>query len=178
LLVEQVDKTLSALSLSCNLNVKNIMKLMMLEMLLWLATTCGQFEHIHQLHFDPCKLKYDVALPKIMFMTKQEMQYDWSYGNPSSVNSDIAAYYKPHKKAIVLPHSWNKNNKWDQSDLIHELFHHIQQENGINFNTTCDSHFEIPAYTIQLAWVKIKHKTPAKSKAINYYKNLSCNTKY
>jgi hypothetical protein len=72
-----------------------------------------------------------------------------------------AAFYSKDEHVIYLADSWKKDDLVDQSILVHELVHHLQIEDQIQF--ACWGRYEAQAYELQIQWlgtqgVKDPHK--------------------
>jgi|SRR5215469_6470672 len=63
-----------------------------------------------------------------------------------------AAFYSKGEHAIYLAENWNKNDLVDQSILVHELVHHLQIEDNIQFE--CLGRYEAQAYDLQIQWLR------------------------
>jgi hypothetical protein len=63
-----------------------------------------------------------------------------------------AAFYSKSEHLIYLADSWNKDDLVDQSILIHELVHHLQIQDHIEF--TCWGRYEAQAYELQIQWLR------------------------
>jgi hypothetical protein len=63
-----------------------------------------------------------------------------------------AAFYSKIEHAIYLADNWNKNDLVDQSILVHELVHHLQIEDNIQF--ACLGRYEAQAYELQIQWLR------------------------
>jgi hypothetical protein len=59
-----------------------------------------------------------------------------------------AAFYSKGEHVIYLADSWNKDDLVDQSILVHELVHHLQIEDQIQF--ACWGRYEAQAYELQI----------------------------
>jgi Domain of unknown function (DUF6647) len=62
-----------------------------------------------------------------------------------------AAFYSKSEHSIYLADSWNRNDLRDQSILLHELVHHLQIEDNIQF--PCWGRYEAQAYELQIQWL-------------------------
>ena len=62
------------------------------------------------------------------------------------------ALYSKNERLIYLAESWNKNDLLDQSIFVHELVHHLQVENHIQFE--CWGRYEAQAYELQIQWLR------------------------
>ena len=63
-----------------------------------------------------------------------------------------AAFYSKSEHLIYLADSWNKDDLVDQSILVHELVHHLQIEDHIQF--ACWGRYEAQAYELQIQWLR------------------------
>jgi hypothetical protein len=63
-----------------------------------------------------------------------------------------AAFYSKSEHLIYLADSWNKDDLVDQSILVHELVHHLQIEDHIQF--ACWGRYEAQAYELQIKWLR------------------------
>jgi hypothetical protein len=63
-----------------------------------------------------------------------------------------AAFYSKGEHVIYLADSWNKDDLVDQSILVHELVHHLQIEDQIQF--ACWGRYEAQAYELQIQWLR------------------------
>jgi hypothetical protein len=63
-----------------------------------------------------------------------------------------AAFYSKGEHVIYLADSWNKDDVVDQSVLVHELVHHLQIEDQIQF--ACWGRYEAQAYELQIQWLR------------------------
>jgi hypothetical protein len=63
-----------------------------------------------------------------------------------------AAFYSKGEHVIYLADSWNKDDIADQSILLHELVHHLQIEDQIQF--ACWGRYEAQAYELQIQWLR------------------------
>ena len=63
-----------------------------------------------------------------------------------------AAFYSKSQHLIYLADSWNKDDLVDQSILVHELVHHLQIEDHIQF--ACWGRYEAQAYELQVQWLR------------------------
>jgi hypothetical protein len=63
-----------------------------------------------------------------------------------------AAFYSKSEHLIYLVDSWNKDDLIDQSILVHELVHHLEIEDHIQF--ACWGRYEAQAYELQIQWLR------------------------
>ena len=153
------------------------MEHLMLTMLLFMMDHCHLVD-IHKSH-NPCQYSYNIELPNVKYMSQNEMQnFHYDYNIPASQRVELKALYDYNTKTVYLLNTWNRDNIWDLSDLAHELYHHVQYTNNPRQKYMCHAYTEIPAYKIQLTYLKYKHRQSAYAPAINEYKNMSCNMLY
>jgi hypothetical protein len=63
-----------------------------------------------------------------------------------------AAFYSKSEHSIYLADVCNKDDLVDQSILVHELVHHLQIEDNIQF--PCWGRYEAQAYELQIQWLR------------------------
>ena len=63
-----------------------------------------------------------------------------------------AAFYSKDEHLVYLADNWNKNDLVDQSILVHELVHHLQSKDHIQF--ACWGRYEAQAYELQIQWLQ------------------------
>lgn len=69
----------------------------------------------------------------------------------SSMVNDVAALYLPNKETIYLTEGWTGNSVAEQSVLVHELVHHLQNIGGRVY--ACPGAREKIAYRAQDDWL-------------------------
>ena len=131
-----------------------MIELLMTSMLMWMSANCD-VDRIHPKH-DPCKLNYNVSLPKIIFLPQRELKQLFYTNNSLSVGNrgrvDLYGFYRNRNRTIYLEDVWSRNKLNDKVTLFHELYHHVQFRN--NSNKRCISHREIPIAMFQNKYVK------------------------
>jgi len=63
----------------------------------------------------------------------------------------VVAVYDSSRQVIYLPEGWTGASPAEQSVLVHEMVHHIQQRAGLRFN--CPEQREKLAYEAQELWL-------------------------
>jgi hypothetical protein len=63
-----------------------------------------------------------------------------------------AAVYDDTTRTIYLPESWSGKSPADESVLVHEMVHHMQNEAGLKY--ACDDARAEPAYVAQDKWLQ------------------------
>jgi hypothetical protein len=77
---------------------------------------------------------------------------------PSSAsNTDIVAIYENATRTIYLPDNWTGSSIAEQSVLVHEMVHHLQNVGQIRY--ACPEERERPAYRAQEAWLARSHSS-------------------
>ena len=131
-----------------------MIELLMTSMLMWMSANCD-VDRIHPKH-DPCKLNYNVSLPKVVFLPQRELKQLFYTNNSLSVGNrgrvDLYGFYRDRNRTIYLEDLWSRNVTNDKVTLFHELYHHVQFRN--NSNKRCISHREIPIAMFQNKYVK------------------------
>ena len=126
-----------------------MIELLMTSMLMWMSANCD-VDRIHPKH-DPCKLNYNVSLPKIIFLPQRELKQLFYTNNSLSVGNrgrvDLYGFYRDRNRTIYLEDLWSRNVTNDKATLFHELYHHVEFEN--NRIDRCISHREIPTAMFQ-----------------------------
>ena len=75
-------------------------------------------------------------------------------------NKGPLALYNHEKQVIVLNKKFDISTIHDQSVLMHELVHHMQNHIGVNLETVaCKGELEKEAYELQNQWLKEKYNT-------------------
>ena len=131
-----------------------MIELLMTSMLMWMSANCD-VDRIHPKH-DPCKLNYNVSLPKVFFLPQKELKRKFYSRGGRAVGSnervDLYGFYIIGRKTIYLEDLWSSNVTNDKATLFHELYHHVEFEN--NRIDRCISHREIPTAMFQNKYVK------------------------
>ena len=96
----------------------------------------------------------DYPLPNVVFLPQEEMNKMYYKDNDHDPDS-LHGMYDKENDVIILPDSWNRNDVWDKSVLVHEMIHYYQDQNGIKFN--CTQEMEKDAWPIQKTWLKQEH---------------------
>ena len=88
--------------------------------------------------------------PPIHFATAMEMAT--RYGSPENSALELQALYNRTEGAIYLPRQWLPDDLRQKSALLHELVHHVQRSNNIEF--PCVAAYERQAYDLQIKWLR------------------------
>ena len=77
---------------------------------------------------------------------------------PSSASStEIVAIYEDATRTIYLPENWTGSSVAEQSVLVHEMVHHLQNVGQSKY--ACAEERERPAYLAQEAWLARSHSS-------------------
>ena len=167
---------MSVRSLSKVANGKNL-SLLAKELMLWMQANCN----VPGVHPDQnfCNLNWDKPLPVITILPQKELvrQFRWYNGSlPGGDDSNLKGFYLPGTNRIYVKDQDYSSNVLNQSDLLHELVHYIQNENGLLGD--CPPDYEIPAYLVQIHYYSEKTGQGATAEMIDEYKKNTCNILY
>ena len=95
-----------------------------------------------QLH----RLRYNALLPR----RAQAIGGEHSTPLPE-VQREIVALYDDASRTIYLPEGWTGASLAEQSVLVHEMVHHLQNRAGLKYE--CGGAREKPAYLAQHKWL-------------------------
>ena len=74
------------------------------------------------------------------------------YGSLENSGLELQALYNRTEGAIYLPREWAPDDLRQKSALLHELVHHVQNSNTIEF--PCAAAYERQAYDLQIKWLR------------------------
>jgi Domain of unknown function (DUF6647) len=103
--------------------------------------------------------------PRIEFIQPASMayvRYRGSVGNqaiPLDMGRDIVAVYDDAKRTIYLPEGWTGVTPADQSLLVHEMVHHLQNLGNLKYE--CPEAREKLAFAAQGQWLELFDRTLA-----------------
>jgi len=60
--------------------------------------------------------------------------------------------YSRETHIVYLRDTWNPDNLFDRSLLVHELVHHLQMLNKLRM--ACPEEYEAQAYQLQIEWLR------------------------
>ena len=82
---------------------------------------------------------------------------DWDIDDWEKIKAPLALY-NHREQIVVLNKTFNIDSIHDQSVLLHELVHHMQNHIGVNLDTVgCKGDLEKEAYELQNKWLKEKY---------------------
>jgi hypothetical protein len=85
-----------------------------------------------------------------------QIRYRGSAGNqamPLDMGRDIVAVYDDAKRTIYLPEGWSGVTPVEQSLLVHEMVHHLQNLGNLKY--ACSEAREKLAFAAQEQWLRI-----------------------
>jgi hypothetical protein len=85
-----------------------------------------------------------------------QIRYRGSAGNqamPLDMGRDIVAVYDDAKRTIYLPEGWSGVTPAEQSLLVHEMVHHLQNLGNLKY--ACSEAREKLAFAAQEQWLRI-----------------------
>jgi len=97
--------------------------------------------------------------PRIEFIPPTSMaqiRYHGSVGNqamPLDLGRDIVAVYDDSKRTIYLPEGWTGVTPAEQSLLVHEMVHHLQNLGNLKYE--CPEAREKLAFAAQKQWLEL-----------------------
>ena len=103
--------------------------------------------------------------PRIEFIqpaSMAQLRYRGSVGNqgrPLDMGRDIVALYDDTKRTIYLPKGWTGVTPAEQSLLVHEMVHHLQNVGKLKYE--CPEAREKLAFAAQEQWLELFHRTLA-----------------
>ena len=98
----------------------------------------------------------DLALPTIRIVPAESLRAAFVAENGRAAMSghEIAALYRPHENAILLPESFDPADPSDRALLVHEAVHAVQYQSGRAAQVRCPGQLEDQAYAIQARWLR------------------------
>jgi len=166
---------MSVRSLSKGAHGKNL-SLLAKELMLWMQANCN-VPGVHPEH-NFCNLNLNHPLPVITILPQKELSIQFRINNgtlPGGDSSDIMGFFLRGTNEIYVKDQ-DYSNIIYQSDLLHELVHYIQNENGLLGD--CPPDYEIPAYLVQIHYYREKTGQGATAEMIDEYKKNTCNILY
>jgi hypothetical protein len=103
--------------------------------------------------------------PRIEFIqpaSMAQLRYRGSASNqgmPLDMGRDIVAVYDDAKRTIYLPEGWTGVTPAEQSLLVHEMVHHLQNLGKLKYE--CPEAREKLAFAAQKQWLELFHRTLA-----------------
>jgi len=152
------------------------MKALAIGLMMWMQANCN-VPGVHPAH-NLCDLNWDNPAPVITILPQKELARQFRINNgsiPGGDNSRIKGFFVKGTNIIYMKDQ-DYSNVLYQSDIIHELVHYMQDQNGLL--SDCPPHFEVPAYLMQIHFYKKETGVGASSTMMELYKRDYCNTLY
>ncbi len=96
-------------------------------------------------------LRATTSLPRLELRSPAELAAIRYGGSPVQMGADIIALYDPASRTILLSKNWQGTKTAAFSVIVHEMVHHLQQENGKRYG--CVQEQEEQAFAAQDAWL-------------------------
>ena len=99
----------------------------------------------------------DLPHPTVIMLHPQELinQYHATSGAKTNHIEELWAYYNTRNQTIYLRQDFRQYDPWHQSILLHELLHHVQYHNKVEFQ--CINQMEEEAWPLQKQYLKEFH---------------------
>ena len=96
----------------------------------------------------------DVLEPKILFVTQDQLEQAY-YGGEKYEGVTLHGFYDTKLNLIILPDTWDRTDPWNQSVLLHEMIHYLQDVNQIKY--LCIEEMEKDTWPLQKQYLKEEH---------------------
>jgi hypothetical protein len=96
----------------------------------------------------------DIPDPVVLFLTQDKMEKVY-YGGETHSGTTLHGFYDTKLNLIVMPDTWDRNDPWNISILLHELIHYVQDMNEIEYR--CMAEMEKDAWPLQKKYLKEEH---------------------
>lgn len=112
--------------------------------LIWLAGQMGQPPHLEP--------------PPLVYMSRGELHQLTPHSHQLGNRYLVGGMYNSRDDMVYLPNTFDFENPYEQSILVHELVHYIQDSRRIRFD--CPALYEEQAYRLQAVWLQRNGLTP------------------
>lgn len=112
--------------------------------LIWLAGQMGQPPHIEP--------------PPVVYMSRGELHQLTAHSHQLGDRYLVGGMYNSREDMVYLPNTFDLDNPYERSVLVHELVHYIQDARRIRFD--CPALYEEQAYRLQAVWLEGQGLTP------------------
>ena len=112
--------------------------------LIWLAGQMGLPPHIEP--------------PPVIYMSQGDLRNLSSHGHQLGGRYRVGGMYNSRDDVIYLPNGFQMNDLYQQSVLVHELVHYLQDSRNLRFE--CMGAIEEQAYRLQGVWLQRHGITP------------------
>ena len=96
----------------------------------------------------------DVPAPMFWFITQDQLEQAY-YGGEKYEGVTLHGFYDTKLNLIILPDTWDRTDPWDQSLLLHEIIHYLQDMNGTKY--ICLEEMEKDTWPLQKQYLKEQH---------------------
>ena len=96
----------------------------------------------------------DVPAPMFWFLTQDQLEQAY-YGEENYEGTVLYGFYDITLNLIILPDTWDRTDPWDQSVLLHEIIHYLQDVNQIEY--PCIEQMEKDTWPLQKQYLKEEH---------------------
>ena len=96
----------------------------------------------------------DVPAPMFWFITQDQLERAY-YGGEKYEGVTLHGFYDTKLDLIILPDTWDRTDPWDQSLLLHEIIHYLQDMNGTKY--ICLEEMEKDTWPLQKQYLKEEH---------------------
>ena len=96
----------------------------------------------------------DVPAPMFWFLTQDQLEQAY-YGEENYEGTILYGFYDITLNLIILPDTWDRTDPWDQSVLLHEMIHYLQDVNQIEY--PCIEEMEKDTWPLQKQYLKEEH---------------------
>ena len=96
----------------------------------------------------------DVPAPMFWFLTQDQLEQAY-YGEENYEGTVLYGFYDITLNLIILPDTWDRTDPWDQSVLLHEIIHYLQDVNQIEY--PCIEEMEKDTWPLQKQYLKEEH---------------------
>ena len=96
----------------------------------------------------------DVPVPKLWFLTQEQLEQAY-YGDKEYEGTILYGFYNIKLNLIAIPDTWDRTDPWDQSVLLHEMIHYLQDVNQIEY--PCIEEMEKDTWPLQKQYLKEEH---------------------
>ena len=129
--------------------------------LIWLSTNFSlpETREHPRVEFVSAAKMSEVRYDRLAAVHAQRVAAEVGRVDPAELSSDVHAIYDDLSRAIYLLEGWTASSSTDVSVLVHELVHHVQNINGLQY--TCMEEREKSAYKAQARWLELFGKTLA-----------------
>lgn len=97
----------------------------------------------------------DHDYPVVVFLPQEQLNEMYYQSGEHGSNKSLHGMYDKDNDTIYLPDTWDRRLPWDQSVLLHEVMHYLQDKNNMEF--ACVAEMERDVWPIQKHYLKTQH---------------------